>query len=282
MSDINVQNISEQLRQKIQGFQSSFKSSEVGTVTTVGDGIAKVYGLDEAMAGELVTFDSGVFGLILNLEEDSVGVAIFGADELVIEGDKVKRTGEIARVGVSDSMLGRVVDGLGKPIDGKGDVVTDEFKTVEIKAPGVVARKSVNEPLQTGIKAIDSMIPIGRGQRELINRSKKNLQSVKDWIDARDWVDFLAKDPNTYSSTSICFKFTHPDFEKLDDENKKKLVKEVCSTIEKEKAGYDINAYKDAPAGIRIWGGATVESSDIDKLLPWIEWAFFETLERYK
>ena len=120
------------------------------------------------MAGELVTFDSGVFGLILNLEEDSVGVAIFGADELVIEGDKVKRTGEIARVGVSDSMLGRVVDGLGKPIDGKGDVVTDEFKTVEIKAPGVVARKSVNEPLQTGIKAIDSMIPIGRGQRELI------------------------------------------------------------------------------------------------------------------
>ena len=168
MSDINVQNISEQLRQKIQGFQSSFKSSEVGTVTTVGDGIAKVYGLDEAMAGELVTFDSGVFGLILNLEEDSVGVAIFGADELVIEGDKVKRTGEIARVGVSDSMLGRVVDGLGKPIDGKGDVVTDEFKTVEIKAPGVVARKSVNEPLQTGIKAIDSMIPIGRGQRELI------------------------------------------------------------------------------------------------------------------
>ena len=137
-------------------------------MTTVGDGIAKVYGLDEAMAGELVTFDSGVFGLILNLEEDSVGVAIFGADELVIEGDKVKRTGEIARVGVSDSMLGRVVDGLGKPIDGKGDVVTDEFKTVEIKAPGVVARKSVNEPLQTGIKAIDSMIPIGRGQRELI------------------------------------------------------------------------------------------------------------------
>ena len=92
----------------------------------------------------------------------------------------------------------------------------------------------------------------------------------------------MAKDPNTYSSTSICFKFTHPDFEKLDDENKKKLVKEVCSIIEKEEAGYDINAYKDAPAGIRIWGGATVESNDIDKLLPWIEWAFFETLERYK
>ena len=134
---------------------------------------------------------------------------------------------------------------------------------------------------EDALDALNWCISIG-GQKELINRSKKNLQSVKDWIDARDWVDFLAKDPNTYSSTSICFKFTHPDFEKLDDENKKKLVKEVCSTIEKEDAGYDINAYKDAPAGIRIWGGATVESSDIDKLLPWIEWAFFETLERYK
>ena len=130
MSEVNIQNISEQLRQKIQGFESSFKSSEVGTVTSVGDGIAKIYGLDEAMAGELVTFDSGVFGLILNLEEDSVGVAIFGADDLVNEGDKVKRTGDIARVGVSDSMLGRVVDGLGKPIDGKGDIPSDQFKPV--------------------------------------------------------------------------------------------------------------------------------------------------------
>jgi F-type H+-transporting ATPase subunit alpha len=168
MSEANIQNISEQLRHKIQGFESSFKSAEIGTVTSVGDGIAKIYGLDEAVAGELVSFDSGVYGLILNLEEDSVGVAIFGADGLVSEGDKVKRTGDIAKVGVSDSMLGRVVDGLGKPIDGKGEINSETFKPVEIKAPGVIDRKSVNEPLQTGIKAIDSMIPIGRGQRELI------------------------------------------------------------------------------------------------------------------
>ena len=168
MSEVDIQSISDQLIQKIQGIESDFKSDEVGTVTSVGDGIAKVYGLDKAMAGELVSFDSGVFGLVLNLEEDSVGVAIFGADDLVLEGDKVKRTGEIAKVGVGDQMLGRVVDGLGTAIDGKGDVETDNSMPVEIKAPGVIVRKSVHEPLQTGIKAIDSMIPIGRGQRELI------------------------------------------------------------------------------------------------------------------
>ena len=168
MSEVDIQSISDQLIQKIQGIESDFKSDEVGTVTSVGDGIAKVYGVDKAMAGELVSFDSGVFGLVLNLEEDSVGVAIFGADDLVLEGDKVKRTGEIAKVGVGDQMLGRVVDGLGTAIDGKGDVETDNSMPVEIKAPGVIVRKSVHEPLQTGIKAIDSMIPIGRGQRELI------------------------------------------------------------------------------------------------------------------
>ena len=168
MSEVDIQSISDQLIQKIQGIESDFKSYEVGTVNSVGDGIAKVYGLDKAMAGELVSFDSGVFGLVLNLEEDSVGVAIFGADDLVLEGDKVKRTGEIAKVGVGDQMLGRVVDGLGTAIDGKGDVETDNSMPVEIKAPGVIVRKSVHEPLQTGIKAIDSMIPIGRGQRELI------------------------------------------------------------------------------------------------------------------
>ena len=168
MADANIQNISEQLKTKIKGLESNFKSDEVGTVTSVGDGIAKIYGLDQAMAGELVSFDNGVIGLVLNLEEDSVGVAIFGDDSSVLEGDTVKRTGDIAQVGVGNSMLGRVVNGLGQPVDGKGDIQATEFKPVEIKAPGVIARKSVNEPLQTGIKAIDSMIPIGRGQRELI------------------------------------------------------------------------------------------------------------------
>ena len=168
MSEVDIQSISDQLIQKIQGIEADFKSDEVGTVTSVGDGIAKVFGLDKAMAGELVSFDSGVFGLVLNLEEDSVGVAIFGADDLVLEGDKVKRTGEVAKVGVGDQMLGRVVDGLGRPVDGKGDIAAESSMPVEIKAPGVIVRKSVHEPLQTGIKAIDSMIPIGRGQRELI------------------------------------------------------------------------------------------------------------------
>ena len=168
MSEGNIQTVSDQLKSKIQGMDLNFKSDEVGTVTSVGDGIAKVYGLDQAMAGELVSFDNGILGLVLNLEEDSVGVAVFGEDSLVLEGDKVKRTGKIAQVGVGDSMLGRVVDGLGAPVDGKGEIESSDFKPVEIKAPGVIARKSVNEPLQTGIKAIDSMIPIGRGQRELI------------------------------------------------------------------------------------------------------------------
>ena len=168
MSEGNIQTVSEQLKSKIKGMDLNFKSDEVGTVTSVGDGIAKVYGLDQAMAGELVSFDNGILGLVLNLEEDSVGVAVFGEDSLVLEGDKVKRTGKIAQIGVGDSMLGRVVDGLGSPVDGKGEIESSDFKAVEIKAPGVIARKSVNEPLQTGIKAIDSMIPIGRGQRELI------------------------------------------------------------------------------------------------------------------
>jgi phosphoserine aminotransferase len=150
---------------------------------------------------------------------------------------------------------------------------------------GIFEGATINTPsllaTEDAIDALNWCKEIG-GQKELISRSQANLTVIKDWIDERDWVSFLAKDPNTYSSTSICFKFTHSDFVKLDDENQKKLVKELCSIIEKENAGYDINAYKDAPAGIRIWGGATVESSDIAKLLPWIEWAFFETLERYK
>jgi len=150
---------------------------------------------------------------------------------------------------------------------------------------GIFEGATINTPsllaAEDALDALNWCKEIG-GQKELIARSQANLKIIKDWIDQREWVSFLATDPNTYSSTSICFKFTHPDFVKLDDETQKKLVKELCAVIEKENAGYDINAYKDAPAGIRIWGGATVESSDIEKLLPWIEWSFFETLERYK
>ncbi|MGY9016537.1 MAG: phosphoserine transaminase [Alphaproteobacteria bacterium] len=148
------------------------------------------------------------------------------------------------------------------------------FEGATINTPSLLATEDA-------IDALNWCISIG-GQKELIKRSQSNLNVIKKWIESNDWVEFLATDPATYSSTSICFKFTHPDFTKLDNENQKKLVKEVCSIIEKEDAGYDINAYKDAPAGIRIWGGATVESSDIEKVLPWIEWAFFETLKEYK
>jgi phosphoserine aminotransferase len=148
------------------------------------------------------------------------------------------------------------------------------FEGATINTPSLLATEDA-------IDALNWCIEVG-GQSELIKRSKNNLEVIKNWIKKNDWVEFLASDPKTYSSTSICFKFTHPDFTKLDNDNQKKLVKELCSSIEKEDAGYDINAYKDAPAGIRIWGGATVESSDIEKVLPWIEWAFFETLEGYK
>jgi len=148
------------------------------------------------------------------------------------------------------------------------------FEGATINTPSLLATEDA-------IDALNWCIEVG-GQKELIKRSKNNLGVIKNWIEKNDWVEFLATDPKTYSSTSICFKFTHPDFTKLDNDNQKKLVKELCSLIEKEDAGYDINAYKDAPAGIRIWGGATVESSDIEKVLPWIEWAFFETLEGYK
>jgi phosphoserine aminotransferase len=150
----------------------------------------------------------------------------------------------------------------------------DIFEGATINTPSLLATEDA-------IDALNWCIEVG-GQKELIKRSKNNLEVIKNWIEKNDWVEFLATDPKTYSSTSICFKFTHPAFTKLDNDNQKKLVKELCSLIEKEDAGYDINAYKDAPAGIRIWGGATVESSDIEKVLPWIEWAFFETLEGYK
>ncbi|GJM16982.1 MAG: ATP synthase subunit alpha [Thermodesulfobacteriota bacterium] len=168
MQDLKIEEIGEILRDRIKGYDTKVETSEVGTVVSVGDGIARAYGLDQAMSGELVEFKSGIMGLVLNLEEDNVGIALFGEDTEVQEGDIVKRTGRIAEVPVGDNMKGRVVNALGQPIDGKGEIQSDETRQIEVKAPGVVYRQSVSEPLQTGIKSIDAMIPIGRGQRELI------------------------------------------------------------------------------------------------------------------
>ncbi len=165
---LNPSEISEILEREIGNIDELSQLQEVGYVITVGDGIAKVYGIDNVQAGEMVEFDSGVKGMVLNLESDMVGVVIMGNDSTVRQGDKVTRTGEILQTPVGPAMVGRVVDALGNPIDGKGDIVTKHYSRVETKAPGIIGRKSVHEPVQTGIKAIDALIPIGRGQRELI------------------------------------------------------------------------------------------------------------------
>ena len=165
---INASEISSILKKEIKDVSDEAKVSEVGTVLTVGDGIARVYGLDNVQAGEMVEFPGKVKGMALNLEEDNVGVVIFGSDKSIKEGDVVKRTQSIVEVPTGKSLLGRVVDGLGNPIDGKGPLSDVKMRRAELKAPGIIPRKSVHEPMQTGLKAIDSLIPIGRGQRELI------------------------------------------------------------------------------------------------------------------
>ena len=164
---LNVAEISEVLKKEIASI-SKIDEQEIGRVVTIGDGIAKVYGLNNVKAGEMVEFSSGIKGLALNLEAESVGIVIMGEDSSIKQGDIVKRTGNILEVPVGKTLLGRVVDGLGKAIDGKGEIISDRHSKVEVKAPGIIARKSVHEPVQTGIKAIDALIPIGRGQRELI------------------------------------------------------------------------------------------------------------------
>jgi len=165
---IRAAEVSEILKKQIANFNNEPELSEIGQVVSVKDGIAVIYGLDEVQAGEMVEFGGGLKGMALNLESDNVGVVIFGADTSVKEGDTVKRTGKIVEVGVGKELLGRVVDGMGNPIDGKGALKCKETSRIEVKAPGIISRKSVHEPVQTGIKAIDALIPIGRGQRELI------------------------------------------------------------------------------------------------------------------
>ncbi|MDX1764240.1 MAG: F0F1 ATP synthase subunit alpha [bacterium] len=166
--DIKAAEISELIKKQISQFETGVDVAEVGTVISVGDGIARVYGLEKCMSGEYLEFTGGVMGIALNLEEDNVGAVLLGEGSVIKEGDIVKRTGRIVEAPVGDAMLGRVVDALGQPIDGKGPIEAKETRRMEIKAPGIIDRQPVKEPLQTGIKAIDSMIPIGRGQRELI------------------------------------------------------------------------------------------------------------------
>jgi F-type H+/Na+-transporting ATPase subunit alpha len=166
--DIRASEISSILKEQIKNFGKEAEVSEIGQVLSVGDGIARVYGLDKVQAGEMVEFPGGIRGMALNLETDNVGIVIFGDDRSIKEGDTVKRTGAIVEVPVGKGLLGRVVDGLGNPIDGKGPIKAEARKRVDVKAPGIIPRKSVHEPMATGLKAIDALIPIGRGQRELI------------------------------------------------------------------------------------------------------------------
>ena len=165
---MNPEEITAIIKEQIKNYQVELNVDDIGTVIEVGDGIARIHGLEKAMAGELLEFDNGVYGMVLNLEKDNVGGVILGGETLIKEGDTVKRTGRIMQVPVGENMVGRVVNALGQPVDGKGPISTTETRQVEYPAPGIAARQSVNEPLQTGIKAIDSLVPIGRGQRELI------------------------------------------------------------------------------------------------------------------
>src|SRR5277367_5590124 len=168
MAQIRADEISRVLREEIENYEGTVNVSETGSVISVGDGIARVYGLENVMAGELIEFKGGVSGIALNLEEDQVGAVLLGDYSDIKEGDEVKRTGHIMSVPVGEGMIGRVVDALGLPIDGKGPIEAKAHYAIERIAPGVVDRQPVKEPLQTGIKAIDAMIPIGRGQRELV------------------------------------------------------------------------------------------------------------------
>lgn len=178
VTELKAEEISELIRKQITDFEKRVDVSEVGTVVKVGDGIARIYGLDKCMASELLEFPNDVFGMALNLEEDSVGAVLFGEDTLIKEGDIVKRTGRIMSVPVGEAMLGRVVNAIGQPIDGKGPIDAKENRIVDVVAPGIIDRQPVREPMQTGLKAIDSMIPIGRGQRELIIGDRQTGKSA--------------------------------------------------------------------------------------------------------
>jgi len=187
--DLRAAEISAILKEQIANFGTEAEVSEVGQVLSVGDGIARVYGLDQVQAGEMVEFPGGIKGMALNLESDNVGVVIFGDDSAITEGDTVKRTGDIVDVPVGKGLLGRVVDALGNPIDGKGPIESEERRLVEVKAPGIIPRKSVHEPMQTGLKALDALVPVGRGQRELIigdRQTGKTAVAIDTFINQKE------------------------------------------------------------------------------------------------
>ncbi len=187
--DIRAAEISKVIKDQIASFGTEAQVSETGQVLSVGDGIARIHGLDNVQAGEMVEFANGVQGMALNLEADNVGVVIFGSDSEIREGDTVKRTGTIVDVPVGKGLLGRVVDGLGNPIDGKGPIVSDQRSRVEVKAPGIIPRKSVHEPMQTGLKALDALVPVGRGQRELIigdRQTGKSAVAIDTFINQKE------------------------------------------------------------------------------------------------
>jgi F-type H+/Na+-transporting ATPase subunit alpha len=187
--DIRAAEISRVIRDQIANFDADAQVSEVGTVLSVGDGIARIHGLDNVQAGEMVEFDGGIKGMALNLEADNVGVVIFGSDATISEGSTARRTGTIVDVPIGKALLGRVVDALGNPIDGKGPIETTERSRVEVKAPGIIPRKSVHEPVQTGLKALDVLVPIGRGQRELIigdRQTGKTAVALDTFINQKD------------------------------------------------------------------------------------------------
>ncbi|QNN65549.1 F0F1 ATP synthase subunit alpha [Sphingomonas rhizophila] len=187
--DIRAAEISRVIRDQIANFDADAQVSEVGSVLSVGDGIARIHGLDNVQAGEMVEFEDGTKGMALNLEADNVGVVIFGADSAIREGSTAKRTGTIVDVPVGKGLLGRVVDALGNPIDGKGPIVAEKRSRVEVKAPGIIPRKSVHEPVQTGLKALDALVPVGRGQRELIigdRQTGKTAVALDTFINQKD------------------------------------------------------------------------------------------------
>ena len=189
MAEITAAEISEIIKRQIEGYVSEIELAEVGSVITVGDGIARIYGLEKCLAGELLQFPHDIYGMALNLEEDNVGAVLLGSDTEIKEGDEVRRTGRIMEVPVGEAMIGRVVNALGQPIDGKGPIETTESSPIERIAPGVIDRLPVNQPLQTGLKAIDAMVPIGRGQRELIigdRQTGKTAVAIDAIINQRD------------------------------------------------------------------------------------------------